>query len=112
MERVHAVGLFGTLTRTHTLLLIHMMRETHASEIARVLEISLNQAQRALDSLEKAGIVIGVQEGNTRRVRLNPRYFYKEELSDLLSKMAVHEVPLQEKISEIRRRPRRRGKEI
>lgn len=112
MPGINRVGLFGTLTRTNTLLAIHMLGETHASELARILEISLSQAQKAADSLERAGVVIGIVEGRERRLRLNPRYPYKAELESLLSRIGIDSLALQSKLSELRRRPRRAGKEI
>ena len=112
MAAIQKVGLFGTMTRTQALLVIQMLGETHASEIARVLEVSLSQAQRAIDSLERAGIVVGVEEGRARRVRLNPRYPHLHELTELLGKMAASEIALQRQLAEIRRRPRRAGKAL
>lgn len=106
------VGLFGTRTRTDVLLLIAHMEETHASEIARILGISLSTAQNALDSLEAVGVVSGAVEGRARRVRLNPRYFAHEELSTLLGKLSAHDPELRERVAAIRRRPRRAGKPL
>ncbi|MCE9559728.1 MAG: winged helix-turn-helix domain-containing protein [Armatimonadetes bacterium] len=112
MAKIYRVGLFGTLNRTNTLLAIHMLKETHASEVARVLAISLSLTQKAIDSLERAGLVIGVEEGRTRRVRLNPRYLLIAELKALLDKMALQDTAMQTKLAENRRRPRRSGKQI
>ena len=106
------VGLFGTRTRSDILLLIALMEETHASEIARLLEISLSTAQNALDSLEAAGVVAGVVEGNARRMRLDPRYFARDELRVLLEKLVAGEPELRERVAAIRRRPRRAGKPL
>lgn len=106
------IGLFGTATRTSTLLAVHMLGETHASEIAQVLGKSLSRIQAALDSLEQAGAVVGAVEGTTRRVRLNPRYIALEELQNLLTKLGMMDVELQKRLAEKRRRPRRSGKEL
>ena len=108
----HEVGLFGTKTRSDTLLVVSMLGETHSSEIARVLDVSLSQVQRSVDSLERAGILIGVEEGKTRRVRINPRFAMTEELLALLNRMALLDVPLQKRLATLRRRPRRSGKSI
>ena len=109
---IHNVGLFGTKTRTNTLLVIHMLGETHASEVARVLEISLSQAQKAIESLERAGVVVGAAEGVARRVRISPRFIVAEELKTLLDKMAQMDTPLQHRLAQLRRRPRRSGKSL
>ncbi len=106
------VGLFGTATRSNTLLVIAMLGETHPAEIARVLEISLSQAQNAVASLERVGVVVSVREGVERRARLNPRYPLYEEVSALLAKAALQNVGLQERLATLRRRPRRTGKAL
>ncbi|MHB8635112.1 MAG: winged helix-turn-helix domain-containing protein [Fimbriimonadaceae bacterium] len=110
MKPIHRVGLFGTLTRTNTLVVVHMFGETHASEIASVLGISLSQAQRALDSLERAGIIFGAAQGRARRVRINPRYPHRDELTALLARIGSADQPLVDRMADIRRRPRRAGK--
>jgi DNA-binding MarR family transcriptional regulator len=106
------IGLFGTRTRTDILVLISVMGATHASEIARLLGISLSTAQNALDSLEQTGVIAGAIEGRSRRVRLNPRYFARDEIRSLLEKMAQQDKEIQERVSAIRRRPRRAGKKL
>lgn len=110
MESMTNVGLFGTATRTNTLLVVHMLGESHASEIAAVLGKSLSRIQGTVDSLERAGVVVGVEEGKARRLRLNPRYPALEELLKLLDKLGALDVPLQEQLATKRRRPRRAGK--
>ncbi len=62
MAALQTTGLFGTLTRTRVLLAISMMGETHASELAKLVGISLSRAQKTIDNLERSGIV-GVEEG-------------------------------------------------
>lgn len=112
MTQLAPVGLFGSATRTSTLLVIRLLGETHASEIAAVLGKSLSRIQGAVASLERAGIVIGAEEGKARRVTLNPRFPALEELEALLDKIGMLDVPLQQKLAEKRRRPRRSGKAI
>jgi DNA-binding transcriptional ArsR family regulator len=102
--RVHEnveVGLFGTATRTKVLLAIHLLRDTYPSQLARLLGISLNQAQLAVLSLERAGIVVLRSEGNQRRVMINPR----------LDEMSLSDRELLERL-QMRRRPRLTGKEL
>jgi DNA-binding MarR family transcriptional regulator len=112
MATLKNTGLFGTRTRTNTLLVVHMLRETHPSEIANVIGVSLSQAQRAVDSLEQAGVLVGAMEGRARRVRISPRFPAATELRALLDKLAIHEVELQRRLAEDRRRPRRAGKAV
>ncbi len=111
MAALQTTGLFGTLTRTRVLLAISMMGETHASELAKLVGISLSRAQKTIDNLERSGIV-GVEEGKARRIRENPRNPFLPELALLLEKMSVHDTALQIGLAELRRRPRRSGKEL
>lgn len=103
---------FGTGVRTKTLLAIYLMQETHASELARVIGAGVNTIRNALDTLERAGLVVGTIEGNTRRVRLNPKFRAHAELADLLHKLSLGETALMTKIADLRRRPRRAGKGV
>jgi hypothetical protein len=45
-------------------------------------------------------------------VRLNPRYFAREELQRYLLKLADADRDLQDRISDLRRRPRAAGKPL
>lgn len=112
MNGTSKVGLFGTETRTQTLLVIHMLGESHASEIAKILDRRLSRIQAAVESLERAGVVIGIEEGKARRLRLNPRYPALKEVKNLLDALGRLDSPLQLRLAERRRRPRRAGKEL
>ena len=109
---VNNVCLFGTATRTTTLLTIYLLQETHPTEIARAIEVSVSQARKAIDSLERAGVVVGGYEGRSRRVRLNPRAAYLAELQSLLARLAASHPELIGRLETARRRPRRAGKAV
>jgi len=68
--------------------------------------------RNALDTLEQAGLVAGSLEGNTGRVRLNPRFRAYTQLADLLQQLAIRDTALLSKIVDLRRRPRRIGKPL
>ncbi len=106
------VGLFGTGTRTNVLLLLALLGESHARELARILGATPSNVIKAISSLEQTGVVSGVLEGRTRRVSLNPRYPFRGELIPLLEKMATSHPGLVEAVSGLRRRPRRLGKTL
>ncbi len=106
------VGLFGTGTRTNVLLLLALLGESHGRELARILDANATNVNKAILSLEQAGVLSGVLEGRSRRVSINPRYPYKNELMPLLEKMASSHPGLVQAVSELRRRPRRPGKEL
>lgn len=112
MTTKQQVGIFGTVTRTNTLLVVYMLGETYPSQISEVLGIALSQVQKAVKSLETAGLVVTSIDGKQRKVMMNPRFTYKNELGALLQKMTVRAVDLQQKMAEYRRRPRKMGKEI
>ena len=101
--------LFGSTSRTDTLVTIGRLQRTYVSEIARLLGRRVIEIQRAVASLEQAGVVVSNRVGNTRIVELNPMFPAKDELYALLLHMSemptyVHRWP------KIRRRPRGMGK--
>ena len=104
--------LFGTSTRTLTLMLIAMLDETHAGEIARLLGRSPSRIKEAVDRLESEGVIVGYAEGSAKRLRLNPRYLAADELGALLTKLGSQDHLLQARLATLRRRPRKAGKEI
>lgn len=112
METRRSAALFGTSTRTETLVAVQLLGETHSAEVARMLGRSPSRIQAAIESLELAGIVAVVTEGKTRRVRLNPRFHAYKELSALLAAMGAADLGLQKRLASERRRPRRTGKAI
>jgi len=95
-----------------TLLIVLLLGETHAGEIARVLGRSRSRVKNAVDSLELEGVIVGAEEGKTRRLTLNPRYVAADELKALLTKLATQDFELQKRLAAIRRRPRRAGKAV
>lgn len=103
---------FGTGVRTKTLVAISILDETHAPELARLLGVGVTTVRNSLDTLEQAGLVVGRMEGNTRRVRLNPRFRASTELKALLDKLAVGDAALLASIADLRRRPRRTAKTL
>ncbi len=106
------IGLFGTGTRTNVLLLLSLLGESHAREIAQILDANASNVRKAIDSLEQIGVVSGVLKGRTRRISLNPRYAYSRELLPLLERMSTSHPGLVDAVAELRRRPRRSGKAL
>jgi len=105
-------GLFGTQTRTNILLVLSLIGETHASELGRIMGGNVSNIVKAVNSLEQTGVIASVMAGRTRRVKLNPRYPYRGELIPLLEKMALSSPGILKAVSDLRRRPRRSGKEV
>jgi predicted transcriptional regulator len=71
--------LFGSAIRTDTLVAIGRLQRTYVSEIARVLSRRVIEIQRAVASLERAGVVVSNRVGTTRIVELNPTYWANDE---------------------------------
>lgn len=103
---------FGSRARTSTLLVLQLLTETYAREMARLLELSLSSVQRALRSLERDGLVVARSVGRTRLYRLNPRAFARRELERYLERLSEPEAELRARAALLRRRPRRTGKPL
>jgi len=103
---------FGGWTRTRVLLALQLLGESYPRELARILEAPPSGIWKALKSLELDALVAGRNMGRTRVFRINPLYFASEELRRYLSRLAEPEDDLRERISSIRRRPRRTGKRL
>ncbi len=105
-------GLFGNPTRTGVLLALSLLGESHASELSRFLNTTVSNIGKAVDALEQAGVVSGRLIGRTRLLTLNTRYFAFSELEALLTKLSRADASLVDKISSLRKRPRRSRKEL
>ena len=64
---------FGSSARTRALLALQLLTESYARELAPLLELSLSSVQKALQSLERDGLVAARAAGRTRLYRLSPR---------------------------------------
>jgi len=103
--------LFGSASRTDALVTIGRLGRTYISEIARILSRRSIEVQRAVASLEQAGVVVSNRVGNTRIVELSPTFPAKDELYALL--LRISEMPTYaDRWSKIRRRPRAMGKSL
>ena len=102
--------LFGSDLRTDTLIAVARLQRTYPTEIARILERHTTEVQRAVATLERAGVIVTNKTGTTRLVELNPRYWAKAELYALLLRLS--EQPRYRNRWTIRRRPRATGKAV
>lgn len=104
-------SLFGSGLRTDVLVAIARLGETYAAELARLWDRRPLEIQRAVASLERAGVVTTRLLGRTRIVELNPRLPEYDELYQLLLRMS--ERPrFSARWSRERRRPRAMGKPL
>lgn len=103
---------FGSRARTQVLLMLQVLGESYARELARLLDTSLSGVQKALRSLERDGLVAARAMGRTRLFRLNPRAFAKRELETYLERLLEAEPGLRTRAATLRRRPRQTGKPL
>lgn len=103
---------FGGQARTRVLLALRLLDDSYPRELARLLGVPVNGVQMAVRGLERDGLVAGRSAGRTKLVRLNPRYFALEELQGYLFRLATADRELQDRVAELRRRPRRTGKPL
>lgn len=103
---------FGGRTRTRVLVALRLLTESYPSELARLLDSSLFNVQKAILGLEKDGLIATRPMGRTRVVRLDPRYFARDELQRYLMRLSEPEDRLRRRVESMRRRPRRTGKPI
>jgi DNA-binding transcriptional ArsR family regulator len=109
---VTASSPFGGQARTRVLLALRLLEESYPRELARLLDLPLSGVQGALRGLERDGLVAGRLTGRTRLVRLNPRYFAREELQRYLLALAGADLELHDRVTALRRRPRASGKPL
>ena len=110
MSVVRGSSPFGSQTRTRVLLVLGLLSDSYARELARLLGIPLASVQQALRGLERDGIVGARAVGRTRLYRLDPRYFAHADLRRYLRRLAEPEADLLRRVATLRRRPRRTGK--
>ena len=112
MKVISSSSPFGGSTRTRALLAVRLLNESYARELARLLESSLSGIQKALQSLERDGLVAARTAGRTRLYRLNPRAAARKELAAYLHGLLKTEKNLRARTARLRRRPRRSGKPL
>lgn len=106
-------SIFGSAVREKVLLFILAREKGYAREIAGFFNISLNQVQKQMDSLETGAVFVSQNAGRTRIYEFNPKYQFLEELRTLLEKaLSFYPKEIQENLMMNRRRPRRRNKPL
>src|SRR6476646_6883645 len=98
---------FGSRTRTQVLLALQLLDQSYPRELSRLLEVPLSVVQKAIRSLELDELVAGRSVGRTRTFQLNPRYFARREVRELLVKLLETDKQLKQRAGRLRRRPRR-----
>ena len=106
-------ALFGSVNRERVLLFLYVRKEGYSREISRFFRTDLSQIQKQLERLEVGGVLYSRALGKTRVYRLNPRYPFRVQLEALLDKaLSFYPAEERERLTMVRRRPRRRGKPL
>ena len=101
--------LFGSRRRTEIVVMMGLLEETYASELARLLDAPLYSVQQILGALEGEGVLVSRLRGRTRIFEIDPRFHAADQLRSLLLQLARGEPELQRAASTRRSRPRRAG---
>ncbi len=106
-------SLLGSLSRERVLTYIAAREQGYAREITGFWKCPDRPIKRELNSLESDGILIAKSYGRTISYSMNPRFFFRKELTALLLKIIEAYPPIwREKLLLNRRRPRAKGKPV
>src|SRR5688572_16024855 len=78
--------LFGNKNIEKILIFLFVNGKCYGTQLHRCLQTALTPIQKALNRLEKGGIISSYYEGKTRLYRFNPTYPFIHELEQLLKK--------------------------
>lgn len=105
--------IFGNETAAKVMLYLFHYGEAYASGISNDMGITLSQVQKQLNRFEEGNILISKKVGTVRVYSFNPKLGIVKKLISLIEGF-YSAIPLKEreKIFSVRRRPRRKGKEV
>jgi len=105
--------LTGSVNKERALIYLIARERGYARQIARFFDAPLDPMQKALDGLERSGILVSRTIGSTREYEFNPRYPMRNELRALLDKaLSLYPEALRNELLVMRKRPRRKGKPV
>ena len=105
--------LIGSVNKERALIFLVARDRGYARQIARFFDAPLDPIQKALDGLERSGVLISRIVGREREYEFNPRYPMRDELRALLEKaLSLYPVDLRDELLVVRKRPRRKGKPL
>lgn len=105
-------GLFGSRVRERVLKLLGILERSYPRELSQLLDEDLSVVQRAVDDLERDGILASRLVGRTRLFELNRTYQHYAPVRELLARMGQSDPEIVAAAQRIRQRPRRAGKEL
>lgn len=104
--------LFGTPKQTDMLLLIGLLEETYATELARLVKVNLGTVQNYVQAMERSGVIATRNIGKERRISINPQFYARKELQALILRLVEARPDISKAAASLRRRPRRMGKPL
>lgn len=105
--------ILGSKNAERVLMFILARDQGYTREIARFSGADPDSIQKQLVRLELGGLLVSKSEGRTRLYRFNPRYSFLKELKALLNKaLTFYPQDERERLTVVRRRPRRKGKPL
>ncbi len=105
--------LIGSVNKERVLIYLVARDRGYARQIARFFDAPLDPIQKALDGLERSGVLVSRSVGSTVEYEFNPRYPMRDELRTLLEKaLSLYPKDLRGELLTIRKRPRRKGKPL
>ena len=108
-------ALFGNSVIEKILFYLHKNQTCYPSELKNLLQTPLYSFQKALDRLERGGVVVHQKQGKTLVYQFNPRYPFLKELLAFLDKtyeFLPNEIKNKHYEPLVRKRPRRKGKPL
>jgi hypothetical protein len=106
-------SILGSLSRERVLTFIAAREQGYAREITEFWKCPDRPIKRELNSLESDGVLIAKSYGRTICYSMNPRFYLRKELIDLLFKVIDAYPPeWKEKLLYNRRRSRAKGKPV
>ena len=78
--------LLGSKSAAETLLFLLVNQKGYPTQISQCLHLPQTPIQKALERLEKSGIIVSYREGRTKIYQMNPSYPLKKELEKLLQR--------------------------
>lgn len=104
--------LFGSRRRTEVLLLLSLLDESYATQLAALLRVPTKTVQRILEGLEDEQVLVARTEGRERWFSFNRRHPGNTMLRSLLDVLATLDSDILQAAASLRRRPRARQKAI
>lgn len=106
-------SLLGSMNKERVLVYLASRQRGYAREVARFFDVPLYPVQRAMESLEAAGVICSRLVGKTREFEWNLGYPAHDELANLVQRaLSLYPRELRDKLRLVRTRPRRKGKPL